>query len=413
MMIVGARNGIGAFVIPMSEDFGWTRVTVSIAAFLGIFINGLTQPFLGNAFDRFGGRKVIVLSLVLLGLGTLALSLTFHILFLIILFGLVSGTAYSGASPSVISALLARWFKRRRATALGMNGAGAALGGLVLIPLAIFIIEVGNWRLAWAALGLIVLLVAVPLVYLTIHDGPEKLGLRPDGEPEPPNEASKQKPEGPTGPLVTERWLDSLRSWPIWQMTTAYVVDGISTSVLLVHFIPYADERGASPATAALMFGLMMAVSIVGSTSTGMVSDRMGRKTLLTLVYVVRGCGYAAMLLVPGSFGLWVSVAAIGFSWNAAASLTTTLIADIYGLSALGAIAGMAYSIRQFGGAFGVLLAGYLFDITGSYALPFAIKGILILPAILAVYTVNEERYSTRYQETPEVPPLASSSSGN
>ena len=70
-------------------------------------------------------------------------------------------------------------------------------------------------------------------------------------------------------------------------------------------------------------------------------------------------------------------------------SLTTTLIADIYGLSALGAIAGMAYSIGQFGGAFGVLLTGYLFDITGSYALPFAIKGILILPAILVVCMIS------------------------
>ena len=95
------------------------------------------------------------------------------------------------------------------------------------------------------------------------------------------------------------------------------------------------------------------------------------------------------MLFVPGSLGLWVSAAVIGLSWNAAASLTTTLIADIYGLSALGAIAGMAYSIGQFGGAFGVLLTGYLFDITGSYALPFAIKGILILPAILVVCMIS------------------------
>ena len=95
------------------------------------------------------------------------------------------------------------------------------------------------------------------------------------------------------------------------------------------------------------------------------------------------------MLFVPGSLGLWVSAAVIGLSWNAAVSLTTTLIADIYGLSALGAIAGMAYSIRQFGGAFDVLLTGYPFYITGSYALPFAIKGILILPAILVVCMIS------------------------
>ena len=128
MVIVGARNGIGAFVIPMGEEFGLNRGTVSIAASLGIFVNGLAQPFLGVALDRFGGRKVIVLSLVLVGLGTLALSMTFRILFLVIIFGFVSGTAYGGASTPVTSALLARWFRRSRATALGLNGPGAALG---------------------------------------------------------------------------------------------------------------------------------------------------------------------------------------------------------------------------------------------------------------------------------------------
>lgn len=278
MVIVGARNGIGAFVIPMSEDFGWSRGTVSIAAFLGIFVNGLTQPFLGNAIDRFGSRKVIVLSLVLLGLGTLGPSMTTHIFFLSIIFGLVSGTAYSGASLPIIRALLAKWFRRRRATVLGINGAGAALGGLTLIPLAIFIIEVGNWWLAWAALGLIVLFVAVLLGYLTIDDGSEKLGLRPDSDseqakPELSHKASQPSSEAPNGPLLAERWLDSFRSWPMWQLTTAYIVDGISISVLLVHFVPYANERGESPATAALMFRLMMAASIVGSTSTGTLLD--------------------------------------------------------------------------------------------------------------------------------------------
>ena len=152
-----------------------------------------------------------------MGLGTLVLSMTFHILFLVIIFGLVSGTAYGGASTPVTSALLARWFRRSRATALGLNGAGAALGGLTLIPMAIFIIEAANWRLAWMALGLIVLLVAVPLGYLTIHDGPEELGLRPDGETWPseaeiPNNAPNQPSEAPDGPLVTEWWLKSFRS---------------------------------------------------------------------------------------------------------------------------------------------------------------------------------------------------------
>lgn len=397
-VIVGARNSFGVFVIPMSEDFGWNRGTVSIAASLSFLLSGLAQPLLGGFLDRFGGRRVILASLITLGLATLALSLTFHILFIIILFGLVAGTAYSGASPANTSALLVNWFRRKQATALGVNAAGAALGGLLLVPLAIYITQAANWRIAWAALGLIVLLVAVPLVYLLIFDNPEKLGLRPDGDAQSPESNIDKASIGPAGPLVTARWIESFRSWPIWQMSSAYIVEGFTTAILLVHFVPYASDRGASASSAALMFGIMMLSSIVGSPSAGMLSDRSDRRSVLTLVYFLRGCGYLTVLLIPGSSGLWVSAVVIGLTWNAPASLTTSLIADIYGLRALGTISGLSYSFRQIGGASGVLLTGYLFDITGSYTLPFAIAGFLLVPATAAIFTIKERKYSARYQ---------------
>jgi len=412
MVIVGARNSIGVFVIPMSEDFGWNRGTVSLAASLSFLLSGLMQPLLGGLYDRIGGRRVILWSLITLGLATLALSLTFHILFLMIVFGIVSGTAYSGASPSNTGALLSNWFRRRRATALGLNAAGLALGGLTLIPLAIYIIQVANWRITWAALGSIVLLVAVPLVYLLIQDAPEKLGLMPDGDSQPPEEDLSQASIGQPGPLETAHWVESFRSWPVWQMSTALSIDGVTTSVLLVHFVPYANDRGASPSTAALLFGLMMMMSFVGSTTTGMVSDRMERRSALTLIYGLRGCGFLALLLLPGNLGLWVSAAAIGFSWNAAASLTSSLIADIYGLRLLGMISGMAYLFRQVAGASGVLLTGYLYDASGAYTIPFAMIGALLLPAALAAFMVKERKYSARYQDRPVAAPLAALRSG-
>ena len=129
VVVVGARNSFGAFVLPMSEEFGWNRGTVSLAAFLGLLLNGLTQTALGVFADRAGGRRTILVSLIVFGLAFLFLSLTFHIVFLVLVFGLVSGVAYGGASPAITSALLANWFRRARATVLGLNAAGAGLGG--------------------------------------------------------------------------------------------------------------------------------------------------------------------------------------------------------------------------------------------------------------------------------------------
>ena len=88
------------------------------------------------------------------------LSLTFHILFLVFMFGFVAGTAYSAASQSNTGAMLATWFRRQRATVLGLNAAGASAGGLVLVPLAMYLLQATNWRLTWAVLGLIILVLA-------------------------------------------------------------------------------------------------------------------------------------------------------------------------------------------------------------------------------------------------------------
>ena len=106
---VGARNSFGVFVVPMSDEFGWNRFTISVAAALGVLVNGVSQPFFGRIFDRTGGRKLILVSLVVLGGATAMLALTFHILFLVFMFGVVLSMAQSGPGPSNTAALMARW----------------------------------------------------------------------------------------------------------------------------------------------------------------------------------------------------------------------------------------------------------------------------------------------------------------
>lgn len=398
IVTASVRGGVSVFVIPMSEEFDWSRGSISIAASLGFLLNGLSQPLLGGLLDRFGGRRVLLVNLTILGVTIAALSLTFHIIFFIFFFGVVAGTAFSGVSPSNTSALVAKWFRRRRAMAVGINAAGVGLAGLIAVPFAAYMIQVTNWQIAWMILGLIVIFIAVPLVYWLVHDGPEKLGLTPNGDEHLTNGVSGQSSEHRAGPLEAGRWRESFRSSPIWQLSVAYFVDGFTTANLLVHLVPFAIDRGVSPSTAAVVFGFTMVLSIVGSTTVGVMSDRMERRTVLALIYLLRGCAYGAVLLLPGVFGLWVFAAVIGLSFMPTVSLTTSLTADIYGLRALGAISGVAYLFRQIGGTVGIVLTGYLFDVTGTYGLPFAIAGFLLAPAALSAFAIKERQYSSRYQ---------------
>ena len=117
-LTVGARNCFGIFVIPMSEELGWNRTTISFAAALGFLVNGVTQPFIGYMFDRLGGRMVITIGLVVMGVASVCLAFTFHFLFLVFVFSWVLSTALSGPSLKNTMAMISKWFRAKRATAV-------------------------------------------------------------------------------------------------------------------------------------------------------------------------------------------------------------------------------------------------------------------------------------------------------
>ena len=397
----GVRNSFAIFIIPLETDFGWSRGEISIAASVGFFASAVAQPFVGRLFDLLGGRRVLLFSMIAFGLATVLLSRTNSFLFLVIMFGVVTGVATSGTALSNTMALVSRWFRRRRGTVTGINATGLAAGGFLIVPFAAYMLQATNWRITWAILGLLVLGLGVPLAYLFLRDDPSQMGLQPDGDPDPPVEGPAQTPDRPRGPLEVDRWAQAFRSWPIWQLSGSYFVCGFTTSIISVHFVPFAIGQGISPVLAATIFSFMMALNMAGSLSAGFVSDRFGgRKNWLALVYFCRGCAYVLLLLVPGTTGLWIFAAVAGLSWVATNPLTTSLTADVYGLRTLGTIGGISFFCHAMGAVISVPMAGFLYDATGSYTIPFAIAGSLLFPAAISAFTIRERKYSMRYAQS-------------
>ena len=100
----------------------------------------------------------------------------------------------------------------------------------------------------------------------------------------------------------------------------------------------------------------------------------------------------------PGPASLWVFAALAGLSWIASVPVTTSLTADVYGLRTLATISGIALMCHQAGSFGSILLAGILYDASGSYFLPFAIAGALLFPAALSAFVIDERKYSSRFQ---------------
>lgn len=399
-LTVGGRNGFGVFVIPMSADFGWDRGTISLAAAIGFLLNGLSQPFIGRLYDRIGGRKLILVSLVIIGVSNLLLAATNHIVFLIIIFGVVMAIAMSGGSINTTISIIAKWFQRKRALAVAIVAAGAPMGGLVLVPLASYLIELAGWRTTWAALGVMVLALSVPLAYFVIRERPEEMGLRPDGDAAPASEDGKTAAEARWAPLESDRWFTCFGSFPMWQLSGAYFVCGFTTALISAHFVPFAIEEGYSQSMAASAFGVMSGLNVVGVMVAGALGDKFNRKNLLALVYFFRGCAYVTLLVVPGLMGLWSFSLVAGFSWIATVPLTTALTADVYGLRNIGILGGIVFTAHQIGGAISIQLAGVLRDVTGSYDSALVIAAVLLMCASLVSFSIREKKYSVRYRQT-------------
>jgi predicted MFS family arabinose efflux permease len=171
----------------------------------------------------------------------------------------------------------------------------------------------------------------------------------------------------------------------------------MTVSLFTIHFIPFATDRGFTLETAARAFGLMAMCSVAGSLLSGVISDRLGRKNVLALAYLIRAGTFAQLLLWHHEMALYVFAVVGGLVWLATPSSTVALTGEIYGLRSLGTLGSVSLLAHQIGGGVSVWLAGKLYDLMGSYDIAFTLATIALLAASLISFGIAERRYSVRY----------------
>jgi len=380
----------------------WARNDITRVLSLGIFVGALSFIVMGYLYDKYGGRRVISAALIMVGISVFLLSRVNSIFGLILIYGILGSFASSGASFVTIHSLLAKWFYRRRGLAMSLSAAGGSIGPLLFAPFCAFLIEAFDWRTAFLFIGGMVLFIGAPLSALLLRDDP--LGQIPDSERDETGIQDKDKDKVQVqmeGPLFTSRWKQALSTSPFWQLSAAYLVCGITTNIISVHFVPFAEDQGVPKITAATIFGIMMGLNSVGVISAGVLSQKFSQHRVLGFTYALRGIAYLALLTIGGTTGMWAFALIAGMSWIATASVTSSLVADIYGVRNLGTLNGMSNMVHQIGGAVSVLVAGELQAVTGSYEIPFAIAGATLLFASIAAFSVKEKKYSYRYSRVP------------
>ncbi|MBT4341047.1 MAG: MFS transporter, partial [Chloroflexi bacterium] len=288
-LAIGSRQGFGVFVKTWEEDWGVSTASISVAAAIGWLMNGFSQPIVGFLTDKYGGRPVLVISLAVMSVATIAVALISNVFGLIVLYGFVISFASGGISPATTGVVIARWFDRKRGTAMSVLVAGGSAGGLIIVPFLSYVLVEYGWQVAWIITGSLALGLGIPLLLWVVRSKPSDMGLFVDGEEPSINEAGEATViVRAVGPDFVDKWKEALGTKPLWQLSFGYFVCGITTASISVHFVRWAISEDITTGTAALAFGLLSAINAVGVLVAGMLSDRLQRKNLLGAVYLVR-----------------------------------------------------------------------------------------------------------------------------
>ncbi|MEE8174555.1 MAG: MFS transporter, partial [Dehalococcoidia bacterium] len=268
-----------------------------------------------------------------------------------------------------VATAVSNWFVERRGLAMGITLTGFGLGGLTMIPLASYLIATLGWRMAYHLLGLLICIVLIPLSILVIRHRPEDKGLLPDGKTPPESKPSPSAVEDEHDRGLTLK--GALRTKAFWLIVGALSLAFIGAGSVIAHVIPFFQDMGIPPQTAATILGLTIGVSILGRVAAGYIADRMSVKYVALFFLLLQIAGLLLLLGTSSMAMVWFFVVVFGLAIGGMFALEPLLISEYFGLTSFGAIYGGLWVFVSIGFAAGPPLAGYIFDVTGSYDLAF------------------------------------------
>jgi sugar phosphate permease len=363
---------LSIFIAPMTREFGWSHTEISAAVSLGGVLGALVSPALGAFLDRNGARAVLGLAVLLTGIPLLLLSFTQSLAGFFV-FYCTARMAFSGPYDLGIHGSIVNWFVRRRAFATSVATL-VTMSGLVSMPLiAHFVMQAGDWRAAWVAIGATVLLVGfVPTWALHVRR-PEDIGLRPDGA-----RVTLSAGGGAAQPAEPEFSRGEALGTPAFWLLSLYtlLVFPVQAGISL-HQAPLLIERGLDPATAAAAVSTFALLSAVAGFAYGFWPRRVPLRFALALVGLTLTASCVLMANVQSAPLAYCAAALFGLGIGGLLTMLPIAWADYFGRSSYGAIRGVALTVQVAGQALGPVLSGALRDATGNYAASLATFAVL------------------------------------
>ena len=348
----GPRAALGLFLTPMSAANHWSREVFALALAIQVLVWGTAQPFVGAIADRFGSLRVLSAGAVLYCTGLILMAHSTTPGTLDLTAGVLTGLGIAGSSFTIVIAAFGKLMPpHMRTLAFGAGTAAGSFGQFLFSPLAVGFIGWFGWQQALIGFGFITLLV-IPLAF-AVRTAPMDMTVKP-------------------GAVAHQSLVHALaeafghRSYIL--LVLGFFTCGFQLLFITVHLPSYLVDRGLSADTGAWTLGAIGLFNIIGSVTAGWLGDRMPKRYLLSIIYLLRSLAVVVFITLPiSTTSAIVFGASMGLLWLSTVPPTSALVALMFGTRWMATLFGFAFFSHQVGGFLGVWLGGVLFTSTGSY----------------------------------------------
>ncbi len=362
----GSQYGFGLFVKPLEDAFGWSRTEINVSLSIGL-ISGLLAPFIGIVIDRYGVRTLMTGSLLLVAssfLVRVGMSELWH--------WYLSAALLAIGMPGTfqpIGKLMGAWFPYTRGRMMGTAITGNNVFGLVGAPLLTLVIASQGWRFAYGiiAAGLVTVAIAA---WFVIRDRPTR------------REEEQQRPEragATTESLSREVTLtEAMAGRTFWLLLLGVTCAGFSYPSFMTQLIPHLEAEGWGSTKAATGLTVLAGTALLSKITWGWLSEKLTARVSFVIAITIMATGVVLVILAGGSNLAFAAILFFGTGFGGIGPLMSLVILEAFGLKHYGTIQGaVTMVLATVPVLIGPILAGQIYDATGSYANSFWIAAFI------------------------------------
>ena len=388
LMSLTVFQGLGTILVALERQFGWSRTALSGAFSLARVEGAILGPIEGFLVDRVGTQKMVLIGYILMGLGFLWLGQVktlwaFYASFMTITLG--SGL---GGWLAII-AMVNNWFTRHRSFAMASAMSGIHFGGL-LVPLLALGIETFEFHGAATIIGVFLLIVVGPAAKV-IRNRPEDMGLQPDGDSEILSESVLTEVEEPDFTAG-----QALRTPAFWILTIMQVASSVAIVTLALHLVPKLTDMGMTLTGAGTVVLTYTIVALPSQFLSGYFADRLPKTLMIAIFLAIQGVAITIIAFADSVLLAYIFALLYGIGFGGRNPLTTAIRGEYFGRKAFATIMGISQFPMNIGMIGAPLFAGYMFDTTNSYTVPFSVFAILTFFGAFLMLFVKKPQKSTK-----------------